>query len=236
MEREQSEFAEPAGDRPAGLGLPPVIDHRPLQQRRRPLRGRRIATLAGEEQRLEFAQVIGGQQLALGVLLLDRAHRGRRGEQHFDPVLRDHPPERAGIRRADRLAFVHDAGAAAQQRRVDDVAVADHPADIGGRPDRRRRPRRRTACASSSTAPPRARRCRAPRPSAARSCRMCIECTADRSPPPARSHAARAAASASARSWSRPGVSAHGACSRCRIRHASGLCGDSAIAASSNGL
>ena len=111
-----------------------MIDHRPLQQRRRPDRGRRIAALAGEEQRLELAEVVRGQQFSLRVLLLDRAHRGRRGEQHFHPVLREHPPERAGIGRADRLAFVHDAGAAAQQRRVDDVAVADHPADIGRRP------------------------------------------------------------------------------------------------------
>ena len=50
-------------------------------------------------------------------------------------VLRDHPPERAGVGRADRLALVEDRRAAVQQRRVDDVGVADHPADVGGRPE-----------------------------------------------------------------------------------------------------
>ena len=35
---------------------------------------------------------------------------------------------------AHRLALVEDRGAAVEQRRVDDVAVADHPADVGGRP------------------------------------------------------------------------------------------------------
>ena len=117
-----------------GLGLPPVIDHRLAQQFRRPHRGRRIAALAGEEQCLQLRQIVVVQQLAVGVLLLDRPHRGRRGEQHLHAVLRAHPPERAGVRRADRLALVHHAGAAAQQRRVDDVGVADHPADIGRRP------------------------------------------------------------------------------------------------------
>ena len=49
-------------------------------------------------------------------------------------VLGDHAPERAGIGRADRLALVHDRGRAMNQRAVDDVAVADHPADVGAAP------------------------------------------------------------------------------------------------------
>ena len=49
-------------------------------------------------------------------------------------VLGDHAPERAGVRRADRLALVEDRGAAVQERRIDDVGVADHPADVGRRP------------------------------------------------------------------------------------------------------
>src|SRR5947207_706876 len=55
-------------------------------------------------------------------------------------MLRDDAPEGAGVRRADRLALVEDAGAAGEQRRVDDVRVADHPADIGGRPEHFSRP------------------------------------------------------------------------------------------------
>ena len=58
LEREQTELAEAAGDRPAGLGLPPVIDHRLAQQVSRPDGGRRIAALAGEEQRLQLRQVV----------------------------------------------------------------------------------------------------------------------------------------------------------------------------------
>ncbi len=74
------------------------------------------------------------EQLALRVFLLDGAERGRRGEHRDAAVLGDHAPERAGVGRADRLALVEDRGAAVQQRRIDDVAVADHPADVGGRP------------------------------------------------------------------------------------------------------
>jgi len=49
-------------------------------------------------------------------------------------VLGDHPPKCAGIRRADRLAFVQDRSTAVEERRVDDVAVPDHPADIRSSP------------------------------------------------------------------------------------------------------
>jgi len=50
-------------------------------------------------------------------------------------MLLDDPPEGAGIGRADRLALIHDRGAADQQRGVDDVGMANHPADIGGGPE-----------------------------------------------------------------------------------------------------
>ena len=74
------------------------------------------------------------EELALRVFLLDGAERGRRGEHRDALVLGDHAPERAGVRRADRLALVEHRGAAVEQRRIDDVAVADHPADVGRRP------------------------------------------------------------------------------------------------------
>ena len=72
--------------------------------------------------------------VAVGVLLLDRADRRRRGEQRLDPVLGCHPPERSGVRRADGFALVEHRRRAAQQRAVDDVGVADHPADIRSGP------------------------------------------------------------------------------------------------------
>ncbi len=64
-------------------------------------------------------------------MLLQHAHRGRRREHDVDLVLLDDLPPDAGIG-ADRRAFVHHRRHAGDQRAVDDVAVADHPADVGG--------------------------------------------------------------------------------------------------------
>ena len=111
-----------------------MIDHRNLQQVLRPFDGVGIGALAGEEQRAEFRQIVFADELAFRVFLLDRAEGGRRGEQRDRAVLGDHAPERAGIRRADRLALVKDRGAAVKQRRIDDVGMPDHPADIGRAP------------------------------------------------------------------------------------------------------
>ena len=49
-------------------------------------------------------------------------------------VLGRDPPERARVGGADRLALVEHGRRAEQQRAVDDVGVADDPADIGGGP------------------------------------------------------------------------------------------------------
>ncbi len=130
-------MAEPhriAGDAPAGFGLPPVIDHRHLQLRFRPFHRRRIGAFAGQEQRAEFRQIVFADECAVRIFLPDGAERGRRGEERDGLVLGDHAPERAGIRRADRLALVHDRGRAMDQRPIDDVAVADDPADVGAAP------------------------------------------------------------------------------------------------------
>src|SRR6185437_14044894 len=99
-----------------------------------PIDSRWIAALAGEEQGAEARQVVVPQQLAVGILLLDGAEGGRRGEQRDRLVLGDHAPEGAGVGRADRLAFVEDRGRAVEQRAVDGVAVADRPADVRGGP------------------------------------------------------------------------------------------------------
>ncbi len=102
----------------------------------RPLDGLGVGALAGQKQRAEGAQVVAADLLAPRVLLLDGAERRRRGEHRRHLVLGDHAPERAGIGRADRLALVQDGRAAVQQRRVADVRVAHHPADVGGSPER----------------------------------------------------------------------------------------------------
>ena len=115
-------------------------------------------------------------------------------------------PEGARVGRADRLALVEDGRAAVEQRRVDDVGVADDPADVGGRPvdlarldvvDVLHRPRR---------ARRRGRRCRARSPSAGRSCPRCRGCRAGRSPRRRRTAPGSASATASCQSRSRAGI------------------------------
>ena len=73
------------------------------------------------------------------------------------PCSRDHPPERAGVRRPDRLPLVEHRRAAVEERRVDDVRVPDDPADVGRGPvdlarldviDVRHRPRERDRVAA----------------------------------------------------------------------------------------
>jgi 3',5'-cyclic AMP phosphodiesterase CpdA len=74
-------------------------------------------------------QVVLGQEGR--VLLLQHAHGGGRAEHHRDLVLLDQAPPDAGVR-PGRQALVHDGGHAGDQRAVDDVAVAHHPADVAG--------------------------------------------------------------------------------------------------------
>ena len=75
------------------------------------------------------------EQQSLGILLADGPDGRRRREERGHVVLLDHAPERAGVGRADGLALVEHGRRADQQRRVDDVGVADHPAHVGGRPE-----------------------------------------------------------------------------------------------------
>ena len=151
-------------------------------------------------------------------------------------VLGDDPPERAGVGRADRLALVQDRGAAGEQRRVDDVGVADDPADVGGGPEHLARVRRRRRSACSSAARRRGRRCRGRRPWAGRSCPTCRGCRADRWPRPGRSRPGRR------RPWPRPSRGRGRRPARpspsaaAGSRSASGRCVACSIAASSSGL
>ena len=153
--------------RPAGLGLPVVVDHRAAERLADPDVRRLVERLAGEEEVLERGEVV---LLQVGrVLLLQHADRGRRGEHHRHlVVLHDLPPDaRVGT---DRHALVQDGRHAGDQRPVDDVGVPHHPADVGGGEHGLARARRRRCASSTRRAPPRSRRRRAARPSACRSC------------------------------------------------------------------
>ena len=123
------------GDRPPGLGLPPVVDHRDAEFRRRPRIGVRVESLAGLEQVLQAGQVVAADMRALRILLADRPDRRRCGEQRLHAVFGANPPERTGIRCADGLSLVEHRRRPGQQRPVDDVGVPHHPPDVGGRPE-----------------------------------------------------------------------------------------------------
>ncbi len=112
-----------------------MIDDRHLEYLLRPPDRVGIGALAGQKQRAEIGEIVFADELAVRILLLDGPERGGRSEQRCHAVLADHPPEGAGVRRADGLAFIDDRCAAMQQRRVDDVGVADYPADVGCRPE-----------------------------------------------------------------------------------------------------
>ncbi len=79
------------------------------------------------------------QRRALGALHrpIALAHQGAdrrgRGIEDVDLVLVDDLPEARGIRIV-RHALEHQRGGAVGQRPIDDIAVAGHPADIGGAP------------------------------------------------------------------------------------------------------
>ncbi len=94
----------------------------------------RVEPLPSEEEVAKRRHRVFRCKFAVRVLFLDGADRSRGGEQGLDTVLRDHPPERAGVRGAYGLALVEHGRGAHQQRRVHDVGVSDHPADIGGGP------------------------------------------------------------------------------------------------------
>jgi hypothetical protein len=111
-----------------------VVHHRHLEAIFGPVQGVGVGALAGQEQGLEIGQVVLFHQFGIGVLALDGPKGRGRGEHGLDLVVGDHPPEHAGIRCAHRFALEQDGGAALEQRAVDDVAVAHHPAHIRGRP------------------------------------------------------------------------------------------------------
>ena len=139
-----------------------------------------IGALAGEEERAQRREIVLAREGPVGVLALDGADGGGRGEEGLHAVLGDDAEEGAGVRRAHRLALVEDRRAAVHERAVDDVRVADRPADVGGVPSTPRPAPRRRRSACSSAGRRGGRRCRAPPPSAARWCPTCRGCRAGR--------------------------------------------------------
>src|SRR5690606_34115892 len=67
--------------RPAEFGLPPMVDYRQPQSRLGPFERIGIGALAGEEHRAQPPGADTRDESAVGILLADRADRGRRGEE-----------------------------------------------------------------------------------------------------------------------------------------------------------
>ena len=62
-------------DRPAGFGLPPVIDDRNLEVLFGPLDGIRVGAFPGQEKNLETGNVVLLDQLTLGIVAFDGPKR-----------------------------------------------------------------------------------------------------------------------------------------------------------------
>ena len=96
----------------------------------------RVEPLAGEEQVAEAREVVAASRYApAGSSFLIARNAVGAVNSVFTPCCGDHAPERARVGRPDRLALVEDRRAAGEERRVDDVGMADDPADVGGRPE-----------------------------------------------------------------------------------------------------
>ena len=162
-------------DRPAGFGLPVVVDDGLAQRLGDPLRGRLVQRLAGQEQRAQRSTGRTCVRYAGSCFFSTRTAVGALNiavTLYFSTRLHQMPASGR-----DRQAFVHDGRHAGDQRAVDDVAVADHPADVAGGEVGLAGAGRRRCASCSPPAPRRSRRCRAARPWACRWCRWCRACS-----------------------------------------------------------
>ena len=75
--------SEIRADRPAGFGLPPMIDDWHLKLFFCPGEGVGIGALAGQEQSAEFREVVFADVLSVGIIPLDRAKCRRRREERL---------------------------------------------------------------------------------------------------------------------------------------------------------
>ncbi len=115
--------------RPAGLGLPVMVDDRNLQRVGDPARGRFVQRLAGQEQITQAGDVV--LRHVLLILRLQDSHRRRRREHGPHLIFVDDLPPDARVR-PNRQPFVEDGRRTVDQRSVDDIGMPHHPADVGG--------------------------------------------------------------------------------------------------------
>ena len=114
---------------PARFGLPVVVDDGFAQRLGYPLCCGLVQWLTRQKKCAQRTQIVACERL--WVLLLQHPHRRGRTEHHRDFVLLDKAPPngRVGPR---RQALVQDGRHARDERAVNDVAVAHHPANVAG--------------------------------------------------------------------------------------------------------
>ena len=135
LDRQHPEPHRISGDGPARLRLPPMVDHRQAIDVACPIDGIGVRTFAGKKQSAKGGGIVLLEMDAGRIVLLDRPQRRRRGKQRDHLMVRTDAPKGAGVGRADWFALIHDGRRANQQRRIDDVGMADDPTDVGGGPE-----------------------------------------------------------------------------------------------------
>mmetsp|Transcript_4189 Transcript_4189/g.5166 ORF Transcript_4189/g.5166 Transcript_4189/m.5166 type:complete len:228 (-) Transcript_4189:1082-1765(-) len=119
-----------SADGPGGLRLPPsVVDHSSGKILFEPVDGVGVAALTRHAEAVQAARVPLLCVITLVVLLLEHSHTGGCHEEHVDLVLLDFLPDNAGVGR-DWLALEEDRGSTLEQGTVNDVRMADDPANI----------------------------------------------------------------------------------------------------------
>ena len=117
-------------DGPAGLGLPVVVDDlHTAKCIRDPTRRRLIEGLTGQEEAAQLAGVVSRHEAR--VLLLEHACGGGRREHGGHAMLFYNRPPDGGVG-PNGQALVDHRGRAIDERGIDNVGVAHHPADVGG--------------------------------------------------------------------------------------------------------
>ena len=116
-------------DRPAGFGLPVVVDHRHVQCVLDPLRRRHVERLTREVKITQRARVVFSEERR--ILPAQHANGGGRREHHHRAIVLDDFPPDAGVR-ANRQPLVENARHALHERAVHTVGMPDLPADVGG--------------------------------------------------------------------------------------------------------
>ena len=89
-----------------------------------------VSALPGHEQRTQRRQIVLTRQRRRWIFLAHGSERGGGGEHGRDPMSLDESPVIGSVGRANGLSFVEHRRAAAEQRGVDDVGMAHHPAQI----------------------------------------------------------------------------------------------------------